>query len=48
MISVAAANQNFSMLAASLTLMVAIVILLNRSVWRKIYHLAQTRFRMDL
>jgi NitT/TauT family transport system permease protein len=47
-ISGAAAHENFPMLAASLTLLVVAVILLNRTVWSRIYHLAQTRFRMDV
>jgi NitT/TauT family transport system permease protein len=38
---------DFTTLAASLTVMVFIVILVNRVVWSPIYHLAQTRFRMD-
>ena len=48
LISVAASSANFPLLAASLTVMVAVVILLNRTVWARIYHLSQTRFRMDL
>jgi len=48
LISVAASSANFPLLAASLTIMVAVVIVLNRTVWAKIYHLSQTRFRMDL
>jgi NitT/TauT family transport system permease protein len=40
-------NGDFKVLAASLTLMVFVVILLNRVLWAPIYHLAQTRFRMD-
>ena len=48
LISVAAARANFPLLAASLTIMVAVVILLNRTVWARIYQLSQTRFRMDL
>lgn len=46
-LSVATANEDFSLFAASLTLMVCVVILLNRVVWSKVYQLAQTRFRMD-
>jgi NitT/TauT family transport system permease protein len=46
-LSVATANENFPLFAASITLMVAMVILLNRTVWARIYRLAQTRFRMD-
>jgi NitT/TauT family transport system permease protein len=48
LISVAASSANFPLLAASLTIMVGVVILLNRTVWAKIFHLSQTRFRMDL
>jgi NitT/TauT family transport system permease protein len=47
-ISEAAFRADFSLLAASLTVMVGVVILLNRTVWARIYHLSQTRFRMDL
>ncbi len=46
-LSVATVNENFTLFAASLTLMVLIVILLNRFVWSKIYLIAQTRYRMD-
>jgi NitT/TauT family transport system permease protein len=48
MISVAASSENFPLLAASLTVMVFVVILFNRTVWARVYHLSQTRFRMDL
>jgi NitT/TauT family transport system permease protein len=47
-ISIAASTANFPVLAASLTVMVGIVILLNRTLWARIYHVSQTRFRMDL
>ena len=40
-------SGDFQTLAASLFLMVFVVILLNRVLWAPIYHLAQTRFRMD-
>lgn len=48
--SIAAAvdTKNFPLLAAALTIMVGMVILLNQVVWARIYHLAQTRYRMDL
>jgi NitT/TauT family transport system permease protein len=39
---------DFPTLAASLSVMVVVVVVLNRSFWAKIYHLAETRFRMDL
>lgn len=47
-ISVAAANQDFRTLAASLTIMVLVVVLLNRTVWARVYRMAQTRYRLDL
>jgi NitT/TauT family transport system permease protein len=43
----ASSSGDFQTLAASLTLMVFVVILLNRALWAPIYQLAQTRFRMD-
>jgi NitT/TauT family transport system permease protein len=46
-LSVATANENFTHFAASLSLMVVIVILLNRFVWSKIYTIAQSRYRME-
>jgi NitT/TauT family transport system permease protein len=47
-ISVAAAREDFPTLAASLSIMVVVVIVINRTVWEKIYHLAYTRFRLDV
>lgn len=47
-ISAASAQGDFSLMAASLTVMVVVVILLNRTLWAKLYKSAQTRFRMDL
>jgi NitT/TauT family transport system permease protein len=47
-ISVATSEQNFALLAASLTVMVAVVITLNRTLWSRVYQLSQTRFRLDL
>jgi NitT/TauT family transport system permease protein len=47
-VAAATASENFTLFAASLTLMVVVVIVLNRLIWSKIYYLAQTRFRMDL
>lgn len=46
-LSVATASENLPVFAASLTLMVAVVILLNRFVWSRLYDLAQNRYRMD-
>lgn len=47
-ISHAAASGEFPRLAACLLVMVLVVVVLNRTVWAKIYYLAQTRFRLDL
>ncbi|MGK5084092.1 ABC transporter permease subunit [Bdellovibrionota bacterium FG-1] len=47
-ISTATASGDFRTLAASLTLMVFVVIFFNRVLWAPVYRLAQTRFRMDL
>jgi NitT/TauT family transport system permease protein len=47
-ISQAVESKNFPVFAASLTIMVIMVVLLNQAVWGRIYHLAQTRYRMDL
>ena len=47
-LNIATSNQNFTLFAASLTLMVFIVVLLNRLVWSKVYNLAQTRYKMDM
>jgi NitT/TauT family transport system permease protein len=47
LISQAAFSKNFTLLAASLTVMVAAVVVLNRALWAKVYHLAQTRYRLD-
>jgi NitT/TauT family transport system permease protein len=46
-ISSATDAGDFKVLAASLTLMVFVVIVLNRVLWAPVYRLAQTRFRMD-
>jgi NitT/TauT family transport system permease protein len=47
-ISAATEAGDFKLMAASLTLMVAVVVILNRSLWAKLYRSAQTRYRMDL
>jgi NitT/TauT family transport system permease protein len=47
-LSVAIANENFTLFAASLFLMVLVVVILNRLVWTRVYRLANTRFKMDL
>lgn len=46
-ISAAAAAADFPLLAASLTIMVVVIISFNRSVWSRVYALAQNRFRLD-
>jgi NitT/TauT family transport system permease protein len=46
-ISEAASNADFPLLAGSLSLMIAVVILFNRLVWDRVYRLAQTRYRLD-
>jgi NitT/TauT family transport system permease protein len=44
----AAADADFKLLAASLTLMVLVVITTNRTLWARLYTLAQTRYRMEV
>jgi NitT/TauT family transport system permease protein len=46
-ISKAAENANFPVLAASVLIMSAVVVLFNRSVWRRCYELAETRFSLN-
>ncbi|NBU21694.1 ABC transporter permease subunit, partial [bacterium] len=46
-LSVSLVNKNYTLFAASLTLMVFIVIMINRFVWLRVLRLAETRFRMD-
>jgi len=46
-LSIATANEDFTLFAASLTVMVLVVVLLNRLVWSRMYNLAQNRYRMD-
>lgn len=46
-ISMAAESGNFPMLAASLLLMVVIVVLLNRVMWAPFYRLVQTRYKLE-
>lgn len=47
-ITAAETAGDFPLMAASLTVMVIVVVLLNRTLWAKLYRSAQTRFRMDL
>ncbi|MGE4232523.1 MAG: ABC transporter permease [Bacteriovoracia bacterium] len=46
-ITAATESQNFQLLAASLFVMILAVIGLNRFFWARIYHLSQTRFRVE-
>jgi NitT/TauT family transport system permease protein len=46
-ISTAADSGDFALLAGSLSVMVVVVVVLNRTFWARLYHLAQTRFRLD-
>lgn len=46
-ISAAAAEANFARLAASILVMSAIVVLFNRTVWRRCYHYAERRFSLN-
>ncbi len=46
-ISEAAANANFPLLAASVVLMSLLVVTFNRVVWRRLHHLAETRFSLN-
>jgi NitT/TauT family transport system permease protein len=47
LISQATDSGNFQLLIASTILMAATVITVNRLVWRRMYHLAETRFRLE-
>jgi NitT/TauT family transport system permease protein len=47
-ISMATANADFPLLAAGLTVMVVVVVGLNRTLWSRMYQLAQNRFRLDM
>jgi NitT/TauT family transport system permease protein len=47
MISKASDEGNFALLLAATMLMAAVVATINRLVWRRLYKLAETRFRFD-
>lgn len=47
-ISMVASRQDFRLLAASLSIMVIVVVGFNRVVWAPVYRMAQTRFRLDI
>jgi NitT/TauT family transport system permease protein len=44
---VAAEHADFPALAASVILMAAIVVLFNRTVWRRLYAVAEERFSLS-
>lgn len=46
-ISQATADGNFPLLAASVTTMAAFVVFLNRTLWKRLYKLAEERYRLD-
>jgi NitT/TauT family transport system permease protein len=46
-ISAAAQTANFALLAASVVVMAIVVVLFNRLVWRRLYHLAEERFALN-
>jgi NitT/TauT family transport system permease protein len=46
-ISQASDTGNFDLLIASTIVMAATVVTVNRLVWRRLYHLAETRFRLE-
>jgi NitT/TauT family transport system permease protein len=43
----ASETGNFSLLLLSTIVMAALVVCINRAVWRPMYHLAETRYRLD-
>ncbi|MBL8120580.1 MAG: ABC transporter permease subunit, partial [Anaerolineae bacterium] len=47
LITSATAEGNYGMLLASTLTMIVIVVLINRFFWRRLYHIAETRYRMD-
>ena len=47
-ISEATDHGDFRLLAASLVVMVVVVLSFNRTLWARLYHEAQNRFRMDI
>jgi NitT/TauT family transport system permease protein len=47
MISAATDNKNFDLLLASTIALAAVVVATNRLVWRRLYRLAETRFKLE-
>jgi NitT/TauT family transport system permease protein len=48
LINKATAEGKFSLLAGSLTAMIFVVIILNETVWRKLYNVSTSRFRIEV
>jgi NitT/TauT family transport system permease protein len=48
LISQASDDGNFRLLFASTIFMAATVVTINRLVWRKLYNLAATRFKLEM
>jgi NitT/TauT family transport system permease protein len=46
-ISAASAAGNFGLLLLSTVVMAALVVCVNRLVWRRLYRLAETRYRLE-
>jgi NitT/TauT family transport system permease protein len=47
-ITMATGSGNFPLLSAALMVMVGVVVLLNRSVWKFLFHYAETRFKVEV
>ena len=47
-ISRATDSGNFNLLIASTIVMAAVVVAINRTVWRRLYVLAETRYKLEL
>lgn len=47
LISSGTANGNYALLLASTLVMIVVVVSINRFFWRRLYHVAETRYRMD-
>ncbi len=47
LITSATATANYALLLASTLTMIIIVVLINRFFWRRLFHIAETRYRMD-
>ena len=47
LITASTANGNYALLLASTLVMVLLVVTINRLVWRRLFLLAEVRYRMD-